>query len=244
MKPRTRIIAVIAVGATALLLILVALLISFCGRRAAGRGAVEGITPDAPGAAITEGAPPEVKTQDVSIYQRAETEELALAGVASQIIWFDAPVDRARQVAQLVLEGPPGASGVVTPAPAGLRYHDVYVTAKGIAWVDLEGNTIGELAGSDEEQALVAALARSLTEALAEVRRVGVLVDGRPRKSLAGHVDLTRTYTGQEWPVIGGPPVPPQPKAPLPRETPVEAGPDSTAKASETPPPAEGASPR
>jgi len=38
-------------------------------------------------------------------------------------------------------------------------------------------------------------------EGLDEVRRVGIVVDGEPRRTLAGHVDLSRTFTGREWPL-------------------------------------------
>ncbi|MDQ7087410.1 MAG: hypothetical protein Q9Q13_05930 [Acidobacteriota bacterium] len=60
---------------------------------------------------------------------------------------------------------------------------------------------MARLVGSDAEQAVVAALARSLVEGLDEVRAVGLLVGGENRRTLAGHVDLTRVYDGSEWPL-------------------------------------------
>lgn len=154
----------------------------------AGAGAVKG--------------PIDVRRQPVVIYQRASTQELTLEGVSAEIVWLDAPVDRARQVVQLVLEGVPGStSESVPPAPAGVRFRDVRLANSGVAWIDLEGVTLGGL-GSDHELALVATIARSLTEAFPdEIRAVGFLVDGEPRPSLGGHSDLTHTYTGHEWPL-------------------------------------------
>lgn len=149
---------------------------------------------------LTAGAPPDIRTESVTIYLRARTDEVALAPVPAKIVWFNAPVDRARQVVQLVLEGVPGAEGVVAPVRAGVRYRDVLIATDGTAWVDLDGATIDAVEGSDAEQALVASLARSLVSALPDVRRAGITVDGRPRATLAGHVDLMRTYTGREWP--------------------------------------------
>jgi hypothetical protein len=165
-------------------------------------------------APITAGAPPEIRRETVTIYLRADTETLALAGVPAEVVWFDAPVDRARQVVQLVLEGVPEARGAVPPAGADIRYRDVLIATDGTAWVDLDGTTLAGVAGTDEEQALIGALARSLTGALAEVRRVGVLVDGHPRTTLAGHVDLQRTYTGREWPALDDETQPAEPAPP------------------------------
>lgn len=158
-----------------------------------------------PPAPITAGAPPEIRRQTVQIFQRAQTEDLRLIGVSAEIAAFAAPADRARQIVQLVLEGVPGETGAVPPAGPGLRYRDVYLASNGVAWVDLDGTTLGNLYGADEEQALIGALARSLVGAISEVRSVGLLVDGRGRSTLAGHVDLTRVYSGQEWPIAEAP---------------------------------------
>lgn len=160
-----------------------------------------------PPAPITAGAPPEIKRQTVQIFQRAQTEDLRLVGVSAEIAAFAAPADRARQIVQLVLEGVPGETGAVPPAGPGLRYRDVYLAGNGVAWVDLDGTTLGNLYGADEEQALVGALARSLVGAISEVRSVGLLVDGRGRSTLAGHVDLNRVYSGQEWPTVEASPM-------------------------------------
>lgn len=247
MKKRT-IIAIVA-GAVAVAVLILFVLIVFwlsCARRSprSGAGASGGAAATAP---ITQGAPSEIKTQQVTIYQRSDQDDPILAGVPAQVVWFTAPVDRARQVVQLVLEGVPGAENATPPGPPGIQYRDVYITKTGVAWVDLDGATLGGLDGSDEELALVGALARSLTEALGEVQRVGVLVDGRPRQTLAGHVDLTRTYTGREWPAIGGsaasPPPPPETPAPPTAASPsaspapAAASPSASPSASPAPPP-------
>lgn len=145
----------------------------------------------------------------VTIWQRATTDEVLLTGVPAQVVWFDAPAERARQIAQLVLDGLPDAKNAVPPGAAGIRLRDVLIANTGTAWVDLDGASLTALAGSDEEYALVGALARSLTGALEDVQRVGLLVDGGPRETLAGHVDLGRTYSGREWPTTGGGDAPP-----------------------------------
>ncbi len=245
MTRRTIVIIVAGVaGVAALIGFLAVFLWISCARRAPRAGAAGAA--EAPPAPITQGAPPEVKTQMVAIYQRADKDELLLVGVPAQVVWFNAPVDRARQVVQLVLEGVPGAENVTPPAPPGIRYRDIYITARGVAWVDLDGASLGELDGSDEEMALVGALARSLTGALSEVQAVGILIDGRPHDTLAGHVDLTRTYTGAEWPATGGlPAAPPEGEAaPAPGSEPAPAlAPGATPPSGTAPPNAPAPSP-
>ncbi len=145
---------------------------------------------------------PVVRSMPVTIYQRAETLELRLVPLSREIVWFPAPVDRARQIVRLVLEGG-GEEGALAPTSVPLRYREVFIDAAGIAWVDLESAGVASLRGSDEEQALVACLARSLVEGVDEVRAIGLLVGGEDRRTLAGHVDLGRTYRGDEWPLVG-----------------------------------------
>ena len=145
---------------------------------------------------------PAVRMQPVTIYQRAPTADVTLVGIPAQIVWLDSPVERARQIVRIALEGT-GQEQVEAYPPTlrSMEYRDVFIDDRGIAWVDLEPASALRVGGSDEEQALVAVLPRSLVEGLEEVRRVGVLVDGEPRRTLAGHLDLERTFDGSEWPL-------------------------------------------
>ena len=213
----------LAVGALGGLLIVAGMGYSSCGRPPRGR--VGGATGAQGGAAapVAAAAPEtEVTYEEVTIYLRAPGEALALAAVPARIVYFPAPVERARQIARLVLDGVPEATGAVAPARAGVRLREALIDDRGIAWVDLEGPSLRVVGGSDEEMALVAALARSLNENLEEVARVGFLISGEPAETLVGHVDATRTYTGYEWP---GPPPPASLLPPVPADAPAPAAP-------------------
>jgi hypothetical protein len=147
---------------------------------------------------------PVVRMQPVTIYQRAATPDVALVGVPAQIVWLDSPIERARQIVRIALEGTEQTKiEAYRPTVKPLAFRDVFIDDRGIAWVDLEPDSALKVGGSDEEQSLVAVLARSLVEGLDEVRRVGLLVDGEPRRTLAGHLDLERTFRGTEWPLAG-----------------------------------------
>lgn len=167
----------------------------------------------APGSGGADRAGPMVRMQPVTVYQRAATADVTLVGVPAQIVWMDSPVERARQIVRIALEGT-GEPDVEAypPTLSPVSYRDVLIDDRGIAWVDLEASAPLRIGGSDEEQALVAVLARSLVEGLDEVRRVGLLIDGEPRRTLSGHVDIGRTFSGSEWPLAReryGPPAPP-----------------------------------
>ena len=213
----------LAIGALVGLLILAGRGFSSCWRaprgRAGGASGVQGEAATPAAAAVPE---TEVAHEEVTIYLRAPGEALALAAVPARIVHFPAPVERARQIARLVLDGVPEATGAVAPVRAGVRLREALIDDRGVAWVDLEGPSLRVVGGSDEEMALVAALARSLNENLEEVARVGFLVSGEPAETLAGHVDVTRTYTGYEWP---GPPAPASLLPPVPEPAPVPAAP-------------------
>ena len=69
---------------------------------------------------------------------------------------------------------------------------DVFVSARGVAYVDLSKEAAGGTAGSHEELLSVYSIVNSLTVNFPAVKRVQILVDDRPVATLAGHVDLSR----------------------------------------------------
>lgn len=162
-------------------------------------------TPTALGAAQTtpDGLAAGPLPRLVAVYQRARTGALQLAPVESQIVWMPNVTDRAAQIVRLVLEGFPENDTTVSPAPAGVKCRGVFVDSSGTAYVDLDGATLTTIRGADEEESLVAAISRSLVDDLQEVNRVAFLIDSEPRDTLAGHVDLSRKFSGREWEVAG-----------------------------------------
>lgn len=70
---------------------------------------------------------------------------------------------------------------------------DVFVTPRGIAYVDLSKEAVaGHRGGSEAELMTVYSVVNSLTTSFPAVRRVQILVEDRPAETLKGHVDLTR----------------------------------------------------
>jgi spore germination protein GerM len=70
---------------------------------------------------------------------------------------------------------------------------DVFVTARGVAYVDLSKQVVtGHPGGSEAERMTVYSVVNSLSTSFPAVKRVQILVEDKPAETLAGHVDLTR----------------------------------------------------
>jgi spore germination protein GerM len=102
--------------------------------------------------------------------------------------------DLTQQIRVLVEELIRGSqTGLLAPFGPGTRVLQVFVTARGVAYVDLSKEVSDEQpGGSDAELMSVYSLVNSVTANFPAVRRVQLLVDDRPAPTLAGHVDLSR----------------------------------------------------
>ncbi len=71
-----------------------------------------------------------------------------------------------------------------------------YLDASGTAYIDLTPGTRKEvLASAWEEQLAIYAMVNTLLQNFDEIKQVFLLFDGREAQTLAGHMDLTRTFT-------------------------------------------------
>lgn len=72
---------------------------------------------------------------------------------------------------------------------------DVYLVDPGLAVLDLNGAFCqGHRSGVLVEELTVASLVQTLSANIPGVTHVKILVEGKQRDSLAGHVDLTNLY--------------------------------------------------
>ena len=70
---------------------------------------------------------------------------------------------------------------------------DVFVTARGIAYVDLSQEVVaGHPGGSEAERMTIYSVVNTLSTSFPAVKRVQILVEDKPAQTLAGHIDLTR----------------------------------------------------
>ena len=82
-------------------------------------------------------------------------------------------------------------SGLVATLPPETRVLDVFVSPRGVAYVDLSKEASQGTAGSHDELLSVYSIVNSLTVNFPAVKRVQILLEDRPTDTLAGHVDLS-----------------------------------------------------
>jgi spore germination protein GerM len=83
-------------------------------------------------------------------------------------------------------------SGLVATLPPETKVLEVFVSARGVAYVDLSKEAAQGTSGSHDELLSVYSIVNSLAVNFPAVKRVQILVDDRPADTLAGHVDLSR----------------------------------------------------
>jgi len=116
--------------------------------------------------------------------------------------------DLSRQIRILVEElvhGP--ESGLQPTLPPETRVLEVFVTGRGVAYVNLSGEASALPGGSRSEMHTVYSVVNSVVANFPAVRRVQILVEDRMVASLGGHVDLSRPLTA-DMTLIALPPVP------------------------------------
>ena len=104
--------------------------------------------------------------------------------------------DLAAQLKSVVTELVQGSkSGLLPTLPPETKVLEVFVSARGVAYVDLSKEAAGAGGGSHDELLSVYSIVNSLAVNFPAVKRVQILVDDRPAETLAGHIDLTRPLT-------------------------------------------------
>ena len=102
--------------------------------------------------------------------------------------------DLARQLRTVVEELAKGSTtGLLPTLPAGTRVLEVFVQARGVAYVDLSSEASSGLPGGSKAELLtVYSVVNTIVTNFPAVSRVRIVVDDRPVDSLGGHVDVSR----------------------------------------------------
>ena len=96
-----------------------------------------------------------------------------------------------RKVVDELIQGP--RMGLLATMPPSTKVLEVFVTRRGIAYVDLSKEVReAQPGGSEAELITVYSVVDTLTASFPAVKKVQILVDDKPAPTLAGHVDLTR----------------------------------------------------
>jgi hypothetical protein len=81
------------------------------------------------------------------------------------------------------------------PLQAGAEVRNVFLVDPGLAVIDVNSAFVdGQISGILAEELTIASLVQTLTANISGLTRVKILVDGKERATLAGHVDISGFY--------------------------------------------------
>jgi spore germination protein GerM len=129
--------------------------------------------------------------------------------------------DLAQQLRTVVEELAKGSTtGLLATLPAGTRVLEVFVQARGVAYVDLSSEAASGLpGGSNAELLTVYSVVNTIVTNFPAVSRVRIVVDDQPVASLGGHVDVSRPLP-PDMTLVALPTPEPSPVAPDPPASP------------------------
>ena len=156
------------------------------------------------GEALTEAEPPEapIRRLNVLIYYPASRRD-GLIGEPRVIFKTAAPGDRAKQILADLISGP-ATDEALRALPPGTRLRQVFVLDDGTAYVDFSSDLKQGIAGGSVEELLtVYSIVNSVILNIPEIRRVGILINGRPVDTLNGHLDLRRPLPPDSSIIVG-----------------------------------------
>jgi hypothetical protein len=148
-------------------------------------------------ASHTETPQPAARKITATLYSVSD-DGMSLVPAQREVDYAAEVADQARAIVEAQLAvAPPHVSAI----PAGTKLRQVFVTARGDAFVDLSPDvTANHPGGALEETLTVYSIVDALTVNLPAIQRVQILVGGREVDTLAGHVDLRQPLaTSLEW---------------------------------------------
>jgi hypothetical protein len=183
--PSARVLTLTLNLTLALALALALVLVLAAGCRGGGGAASEPAAPGEPSASTEESGAP--TGREIVLFFPSSGGEL-LHGEKRTVLPIGAPEDRAKQCLEELIKGP--NPPLLAAIPDGVRLRQIYLLADGTAFVDFSGEMLAHRGGSLGELQTIYAIVDTLAANVGEIRRVGILVNGRPRETLAGHVDI------------------------------------------------------
>ncbi len=143
-----------------------------------------------------------IRRLNVLIYYPAARRD-GLIGEPREIFKTAAPGDRAKQILADLISGPATNEGLHA-LPPGTRLRQVFVLEDGTAYIDFSSDLKQGIAGGTVEELLtVYSIVNSVALNIPEIRRVGILINGKPVDTLNGHLDLRRPLPPDSSLIVG-----------------------------------------
>lgn len=102
-------------------------------------------------------------------------------------------VRQAKRTIQELIKG--SQSGYISPFPPETQLRELYMTEEGVACVDFSKDIVeNHLSGSSAEIATIFSVVNSLAYNFNSIEKVFILIEGRERETLGGHINLSRPF--------------------------------------------------
>ncbi len=153
-------------------------------------------------------ATPSDKKVKAKIFWASVDNPGTLAPVEVELALSEDTVQRAKQVLNMLMAGPPAPELRTLPADATLL--EFYLLADGTAIADFSGElATGTPSGIRSEKLAADSIVRTLEASVPGLTRLKILIHGQEAETLAGHLDLTGYFAlappGAEPPASPGP---------------------------------------
>jgi spore germination protein GerM len=169
-----------------------AILLAACGRGGSSRHAEQPPKEERPQAPAEGAIDTSLPSKTVKLYFPSASAE-TLVTEDRQIFETASPVDRAKQILTELLSGPSGSQAIAA-VPKGTTLKQVYVLEDGTAYANFSSELSEGIGGSSDELLAIYSIVDSLALNVPEIRCVAILVDGKGRGTLAGHIDIRRPF--------------------------------------------------
>jgi spore germination protein GerM len=148
-----------------------------------------------------EPAPPEEiseieRVREITLYF-ASNNAGSLVPEYRRIVSTDRMLENLRRVIEAVISGPEGDA--VATLPSSVRLLAVYIHEK-TAYLDFSEEIVEDFSGgSAAEYMLVASLVQTACANFPEVEAVRILVEGKERDTLGGHLRISKLLRPEDW---------------------------------------------
>jgi Sporulation and spore germination len=148
--------------------------------------------------AATESAPPAAPRIKAHLFY-VSNDGLRLKPEEREVLFGEDTAAQARRIIEAQLEPP--AAPAVSAIPAGTTLKELFISARGEAYVNLSSEIVSNHPGGSIDEILtVYTIVNALTDNLPAIVAVQILIDGHEVDTLAGHVDLRRPLRKNlEW---------------------------------------------
>ncbi len=103
------------------------------------------------------------------------------------------PDAQAKEIVRALLEG--SKTNLVNTFPQDVKVKEVVIDPMGVASVDFNKNLIKfHPGGATSEMATIYSLTNTLTQNIPEIKKVKILVDGKPIKCIKGHISVASAF--------------------------------------------------